>query len=209
MNIWMAEIHKEANCSANELQRQTMFLRNNKQGFGLASIVMHWLSAVLVTGLFALGLYMVELDYYSEWYNRAPDIHKALGMLTFFLIVVRLLWRWTNIQPQPLTSYSSWERWSSRLVHALFYLLLFVISISGYLISTAKGAQINIFEWFAVPAALTMTTDMSVIMESVHLYGAYAVIVLTVLHTAAAFKHHFIDKDETLKRIVFVINQEE
>ncbi|HDZ39363.1 MAG TPA: cytochrome b, partial [Marinobacter sp.] len=70
-----------------------MQLSNTPVSYGFVAIVLHWVAAVVVFGMFALGFWMVDLTYYSSWYQRAPDIHRAIGVLLFCLIVLRLFWR--------------------------------------------------------------------------------------------------------------------
>ena len=76
-------------------------LVNNEQRYGLVAKLLHWLMALGVIGLFGLGLYMVELDYYDRLYRTLPHIHKSVGILLFVLLIGRLLWRRFNTQPNP------------------------------------------------------------------------------------------------------------
>ena len=67
--------------------------KNNIQGYGWLSIVFHWTSAVIIIGMFSVGWWMVDLDYYSPWYTDAPHYHKSVGLLLIALTLVRLLWK--------------------------------------------------------------------------------------------------------------------
>ena len=154
-----------------------------------------------VIGLFALGLWMVELDYYSSWYNRAPYIHKAVGILLFGLIGLRLLWRLAN----PLPDDEPGPRWEHRLahiVHWLIYLLLFAIIATGYLIPTATGESIDVFGLFAVPALVTGIDNQEDLAGELHFWLAWALIALVALHVGGALKQHFINRNRTLKRML-------
>ena len=84
-------------------------LRNNTNAWGAVTIIFHWVSAAAVPGLFALGLWMVDLGYYSAWYYRAPHIHKGVGLLLFGLTIVRLAWRLSHPSPAPLTATRAWR----------------------------------------------------------------------------------------------------
>ncbi len=75
--------------------------RNSPARYGLVSLFLHWGSALVVFGLFGLGLWMRELDYYDTWYHRAPEIHKSIGILLAIALIVRVLWRF--ISPSPPT----------------------------------------------------------------------------------------------------------
>ncbi|CBJ80483.1 putative cytochrome [Xenorhabdus bovienii str. Jollieti] len=178
-----------------------MLLKNTSTRFGHVSVFIHWLVALAVYGMFALGLWMVTLSYYDTWYHQAPELHKSIGSLIFFVMVIRLIWRFISPPPKPLTSYSYLTRISSKLAHFTLYLALFGILGSGYLISTADGQPISVFGWFNIPATLSEQGIQADTAGIIHLYLAWVVVVLSLLHTLAALKHHFIDRDSTLKRI--------
>jgi cytochrome b561 len=145
---------------------------------------------------------MVTLGYYDVWYHQAPEIHKSIGTLLFIVMVVRVVWRFISPPPKPLASYSRLTRISAVLAHIALYTVLFAILISGYLISTADGQAISVFGWFDVPASVTGLPQQADTAGTIHLYLAWAVVVLSVLHALAALKHHFIDRDVTLKRML-------
>ena len=68
-------------------------LKNSQTHYGIVSIVLHWLVAITVFGLFAVGFWMVDLSYYSQWYRTAPHWHKSIGILLALVMLLRLLWR--------------------------------------------------------------------------------------------------------------------
>ena len=179
-----------------------MLWKNTADRFGHVSVLIHWLVALTVYGMFALGLWMVTLGYYDVWYHQAPEIHKSIGTLLFIVMVVRVVWRFISPPPKPLASYSRLTRISAVLAHIALYTVLFAILISGYLISTADGQAISVFGWFDVPASVTGLPQQADTAGTIHLYLAWAVVVLSVLHALAALKHHFIDGDVTLKRML-------
>ncbi|MCQ4348273.1 cytochrome b [Pseudomonas stutzeri] len=176
--------------------------RNSARRYGLVSIFLHWGVALAVFGLFGLGLWMVGLNYYSPWYRTAPDIHKGIGILLFAVMLLRVLWRWISPPPPPLDSYGALTRRGAALVHVLLYLGLFALMLSGYLISTADGRPISVFGWFSVPATLSGLPRQEDIAGAVHYWLAWGLVGLAVLHALAAFKHHFIDRDATLSRML-------
>jgi len=176
--------------------------RNTAHRYGLVSVLLHWLIAAAVFGLFGLGLWMVGLDYYSSWYRTAPDLHKGIGVLAFLVMLVRLGWKVFNPQPQPLANHGPGVRRLTRLGHGLLYMGLFAVMISGYLISTAKGRPVDVFGWFEVPALVSSLPRQADVAGVIHEYLAWALVILAVLHALAALKHHFIDRDATLQRML-------
>jgi cytochrome b561 len=175
--------------------------RNTSTQYGLVSVLMHWLVAVVVFGLFALGYWMVGLDYYSSWYRTAPDLHKSIGLLLFALMVLRVVWRGLSPVPGSLPEHGQLTRLASKLGHAFLYVGLFALMISGYLISTADGRGIEVFGLFEIPATLTSIPDQEDIAGVVHKYLAWALVIFAGLHGLAALKHHVIDRDRTLLRM--------
>lgn len=176
-----------------------MHIRDTLDGYGLISRLFHWLMAIAIFAMFILGLWMVGLDYYSPYYNSAPDIHRSVGMILLFTLVVRVLWRAINVRPSD-AELLPLERKASFAVHWGLYLLLFALLISGYLISTADGAPVSVFGWFDVPA-LTKMTGLETTAGNVHRILAYAVIALAAIHALAALKHHFLDRSDILARM--------
>lgn len=170
--------------------------------FGLVSVVLHWLMALLIIGLFALGIYMVELDYYDSWYHKAPDLHRSLGVITGLLLLVRIAWRLMN--PRPARLGSPVEKRLGAIVHTLFYVLMVLIIVSGYLISTAEGQAVDVFGWFSIPATITTIDKQADRAGELHEIMAWLTILLAILHSAAALKHHFKDRDTTLRHMLGV-----
>ena len=175
-------------------------LRNTTAGFGWVSIGLHWLMALTIFGLFGLGLYMVELTYYDAWYRGSLDLHKSVGIVLALAWLVRVLWKFSNPQPRPLGN-KAWEHKVATLTHALLYLLMLGLFISGYLISTADGRSIEVFGLFDVPATLTGKGQEET-AGLIHEILAWSLIGLAALHAAAAVKHHIFDKDRTLVRML-------
>ncbi|MFA5957265.1 cytochrome b [Hyphomicrobium sp.] len=176
-----------------------MYIRDTSEGYGFVSRLLHWLMAIAIFAMFILGLWMVRLDYYSPYYNSAPDIHRSVGMILLFALLCRFLWRASNPKPSD-AELSPLERKASFAVHWGFYILLLALMISGYLISTPDGDPISVFGWFDVPALIKMP-GLETPAGNVHRVLAYVTIALAAIHTAAALKHHVIDKSTVLTRM--------
>jgi len=174
--------------------------RNTRTGWGLVSIALHWLSALTIVGLFVLGWWMTGLGYFDPWYNLAPWWHRSLGMLLLFATLLRILWR--LFQPTPQAQGSRFERIAAHLGHIALYVLMLTVMISGYLISTARGRGISVFDWFEVPALISRLPNQASIAGDIHWYSALALMLLAAGHTMAALKHHFIDRHDTVLRML-------
>ncbi len=166
------------------------------------SRLLHWLSALTIIGMFAVGWWMVDLSYYSEWYRTAPHWHKSVGILLALLTVFRLVWK--KVKPSPQIEGKPIEVKAAKAAHHFMYLLLIVVFASGYMISTADGRGIEVFTWFTVPGAGELFANQPDIAGEVHYYAALILIGLAAIHAVAALKHHFIDKDDTLRKMLGV-----
>ncbi|WP_116474697.1 cytochrome b [Zobellella maritima] len=169
--------------------------------YSVAIRLLHWVTALLVLGLFGVGLWMRSLGYYDALYQVLPYWHKSVGFLLAALVVVRLLTRWMAALPGPLDSHQQWERLLARLMHWLLYGLLFALFISGYLIATADDRPASFFGWFDIPVLFAPFENQEEVAGLIHEYCAWSLIGLVVLHALAAVKHHWLDQDDTLKRM--------
>jgi cytochrome b561 len=174
--------------------------RNTASGWGLVSILLHWLGALAFLGLFALGWWMTDLGYYHDWYNRAPWWHRSVGMLLLFATLLRLVWR--MVDPAPRALGHRLERLAAGLGHLALYALMLLVLVSGYLISAADGHPIDVFGWFRVPALVSGLPNQATLAGEVHWYAALALMLLAAGHALAALKHHWFDRNDVLARMV-------
>ncbi|QJQ94043.1 MULTISPECIES: cytochrome b [Halomonadaceae] len=175
-------------------------LRNTRQGWGLITILIHWVSALLIVGLFVLGWWMTGLGYFDSWYNLGPWWHRSLGVLLLIATLFRLFWR--VIQPTPRAHGGKIERVAAHAGHVALYVSLLVVLFSGYLISTASGRGISVFGWFEAPALIHGLRNQASVAGTVHWYAALTLMILAAGHVLAALKHHFIDRHDTLIRMI-------
>ncbi|MEH6496088.1 MAG: cytochrome b [Pseudomonas marincola] len=175
---------------------------NSKSSYGLLTIANHWIMALIVIGMFALGLYMEDLNYSHEWYKSAPHIHKSVGFIFAVLLSFRVIWRQVNITPEAAPGVKRWEDKIAHLAHMVLYLVPFALIVSGYLISTADGRSIEVFNWFEIPAIFPASKGREDIAGEIHELLAFSLIIVAAAHALAALKHHFISKDRTLVRML-------
>jgi len=176
-------------------------VKDNASTFGLGSMLLHWTVALAIIGMYPLGLYIETLSYYDPEYRTIPAWHKSIGMLLLALLVVRIFWRTINRTPDPLPQPKA-MLWITRAVHRLLYLLPLITLVSGYMISTADGRPISVFNWFEVPALPAVMENQEDLAGEIHYWTATLMIALAGLHALAALKHHFMDRDNTLIRML-------
>lgn len=179
-----------------------MLIRNSGTQFGIVSKLLHWSIALPILGLIWLGWYMMDLTYYDQWYNDSLLLHKAVGMVVLALAVLKSIWLVVSPAPDPLPTQKHWEHVVSKFAHWVLFLSMFLIPVTGYIISTSEGDSVSIFGLFEFPALFTISESTRDMAIEIHYYAAYAILGITLLHAGAALKHQFIDKDGTLQRMI-------
>lgn len=176
-----------------------MRILNTENHYGFIAIFFHWIMALLLIGLLILGLYMVALPISFEKL-KLYGWHKEYGLLALALVILRLIWRLINILPRldiPL-----WEKFAARSVHWLFYIFMFALPITGWLITSAAGLPASFFGLFVLPNLISPNEELRLLFQEIHEWLGYGLIAIIVLHVSAALKHHFINKDDILRRII-------
>lgn len=178
------------------------WLQNSAAEYSLAAKLFHWLTALIVVGLFAMGLWMVDLTYYDDWYQQAPELHISIGICLALLTAFRLGYRSVSDYPPALAGQRRSVVLLSKLVHGGMLLTLVVMFVSGYFVVTAEGDALSVFSLIEIPAALSSDNNLQDRAGLVHEWAAYLLMGLAALHGLAALYHHFWIKDATLSRMV-------
>lgn len=176
-----------------------MLLKNSTSRYGKIAIILHWIMALLLICLVILGLYMVELPIGLEKL-KMYGWHKEYGILALMLVIVRFTWRLTN--KTPYLNIPLLEKIAARTVHWLFYVFMFALPITGWLVTSAAGLPVSFFGLFVLPNLVPSDSQSLALYEEIHEWLGYGLIATFFLHTAAALKHHFINKDDILKRML-------
>jgi cytochrome b561 len=169
-------------------------------GYTRTAIVLHWLVAVLILAAFGLGLYMVELKL-SPTKLKLYSWHKWLGVTIWLLVVVRLVWRATH-RPPVLPAMPKWQHMASQVTHALLYVLLLAIPLSGWLFSSASGFPVVYFGVLQLPDLVGKDKELADLLKQVHETLNWTLLTLVIVHVAAAIKHHLFDRDSVLHRML-------
>ena len=165
------------------------------------AIALHWLMAIGLIGLFAFGLYMADLPL-SPAKLRYYSWHKWAGVTLFLLVFVRLAWRVAHRPPALPEHMGRGEQFVAHAGHGLLYLLMLAVPLSGWLMSSAKGIQTVLFGVLPIPDLLEKNKELGHLLQTLH-WGLNMLLAAVVVgHAAAALKHHFIDKDDVLTRML-------
>ncbi len=164
------------------------------------AIALHWLTTALVVANLSLGLSMVPLPISPlklQWYM----LHKWIGITVFLLIWARLGWRWRHPAPAAVPM-PLWQRRAAAVTHTVLYVLLLVIPVSGWLYSSATGVQVVYLGVVALPDIVPRDKALAGILKVVHVVLNSVMFALVCVHAAAALKHHFVDRDAVLGRML-------
>lgn len=171
------------------------------QDYTRTAIGLHWLVALLIFAGFPLGVYMHDLPL-SPDKLKLYSYHKWMGITVLMLAAIRLSWRVTHRPPPLPATMSSWERLAAQSVHFLLYALLLAIPLSGWLMSSAKGIQTVYFGILPLPDLVGKDKELGKLLEEVHEMLNFALLGLVLAHVAAALKHHYIERDDILARML-------
>jgi cytochrome b561 len=181
-----------------------MPLANAPQRYGLVAIVLHWGMAVLLLALVALGLYMVQLPDvgYDQLKITLILVHKALGLIALAAVLLRLGWRVGNLLPELVAGLPPWQQVAARFVHLALYALMLALPLTGWWMSSAGGYPVTFFGWFELPDIGPLDEYWFRLSIVIHRWLGYALIAVAALHAAAAMRHHWGRKDDTLRRML-------
>ena len=162
---------------------------------------LHWLMALLLIGLLALGFYMHDLPLSPEKL-KLYSWHKWAGVTAFVLVLVRLAWRIAHRPPALPESMPRLMQLAAHAGHFVLYALMIAIPLSGWLMSSAKGFQTVWFGVLPIPDLLDKNRELGELLAGVHKVLNLLFVAVLVGHVGAALKHHLIDKDDILTRML-------
>lgn len=174
--------------------------RNTVVRYGFMAQSLHWIIATLLVIQVALGKIAEELPLGLEKLALLTR-HKSVGITILALAVIRLAWRLID-RPPPPPPMPRWQFIASRTTHAAFYVLLFAMPLTGWLMSSAANFPVSWFGLAQLPDLVAPDPALKDLLEEVHETLAKILIALAILHVVAALKHQFIDRDGLLMRML-------
>ena len=175
--------------------------RSSPTRYGAVAQAFHWLIAALIVTQFTLALLADDLPIGIHKLALLAR-HKSFGMTVLMLAILRLLWRLKNPPPALPAGMTSLERMLARATHVAFYVLLFAMPMTGWLMSSAKNYSVSWFGLFTWPNLIAKNETAFDLLRSTHGILSVALFAIAVLHIAAALKHHFWNKDDVLLRML-------
>lgn len=164
----------------------------------------HWLTVLLVAVLVPLGLYMVwrgKISNFDTTTGQLYDLHKMLGFLLLWVMIMRLAWRVKNGAPPDEPTLEWWQKAASHLTHWGLYALLIAIPMLGWIGVSLYGAR-SIFGLWSLPALVPQNQDQATFVFLLHFWAAMLLVAMIGAHVGAALFHYFIRKDGVLRRML-------
>ncbi len=176
-------------------------LNNTRDAYGFVSKFFHWSMALIILGLLLLGYYLDELSYSANQFTFLK-LHKSFGLLILWLVALRIIWHRLSKKPKSLPNHAKWERILSKITHVFLYAALIGMPLSGWIMSMSGGYPVAFFG-IEIPSYIDKNATINKVSWAIHENLALAMIIGVFLHGCGAIKHHFLDKDSTLKRMLF------
>ena len=174
-------------------------LKNTLTSYGQVTKILHWLMAILFIMMFIIAYIMINIPK-SEFRDTLYNLHKATGLLLFGLAGIRIIWRFINIQPQLTTALPLWQHHAARLNIIALYFFMFAMPMTGFLTSTLGGHDISFYNIFII-SPFAHNKMASELFSEYHEILSYLLILVFSLHVLASLYHHYIIKDQILKRM--------
>lgn len=177
-----------------------MNIKNTEHKYGVVAKVIHWFMALGLIGLVLVGWYMEDMPNSPEKFELY-GLHKSFGVVLLALVVLRLVWRTLNKQPLMPAGTSKFVAFVAASGHGLLYAMMFAMPLVGWAMSSSYGFPVSFFGLFTLPNLVAPNKEMAELYGMLHSWGGDVFTILIVGHVLAALYHHFICKDDVLKRM--------
>jgi cytochrome b561 len=182
-------------------------MQANIERYSGGAILLHWLIALLIVGTFFLGVTMTDIPGVTPTKLKYFNWHKWLGVTVLGFAVLRALWRITHAAPPLPAGIPRWQHQVSAATHLLLYVFIFAVPLSGYFYSLAAGFKVVYLGMFPLPVLIDANPELKPVLKALHYWLNMSMAALVALHVAAAFKHHFIDRDDVLRRMLPILKK--
>ena len=173
-----------------------------QQRYTTVAIAFHWLMALLIVGAFTMGLVMTDIPGITPTKLKYYSWHKWAGVTILLLATLRLLWRLGHGAPPYPAHMPGWQKTAANALHTLLYALMFAVPLSGYLYTLSAGIPVVWFGLLQLPVIIDPNPELKPVLKAVHYWLNMTLAACVAGHVGAGLKHHFIDRDGLIKRMM-------
>ena len=177
-----------------------MTIRDSATGYGWGSILLHWVTAVIIVGMLYIGSTIESLVGAER--QRTLNLHTSIAITAYAVLWLRIVWRFFYGHPGPLPRQSGFFFRLGKWIHMLMLVALAVMLISGPFLVWTMGEPIRVFDWFAIPTPLAANFEANAMVHAVHHWAAILIFVTTLLHIGGVYKHTAFNQDGTLTKMI-------
>lgn len=176
-------------------------LKNTVQKYGSVAKFFHWLIFLMMASSLYMGFVMVGMSMSPDKF-KLYGRHKSFGATILILAVLRLLWKMANVAPVLPSHMRPIEKFLAHAGHAMLYVLMIGMPMTGWLMSSASGFPVSVFGLFTLPDLIAPDKDVKDLLVMIHGWIAWVILAVVGLHILAALLHHFYYKDNVLRRMI-------
>jgi cytochrome b561 len=177
-------------------------MQQEVQRYTLPAVTFHWLMALMMIGAFTMGLIMTDIPGITPTKLKYYSWHKWFGVTILLLAMMRLAWRLSHKPPAYPDTMPGWQQRAATVLHGLLYVLIFAVPLSGYFYSLSAGIPVVWFGIIELPVLIDANPELKPVLKGLHYWLNMTLAACVAGHVAAALKHHFIDRDGILRRML-------
>lgn len=175
-------------------------IKNTETRYGIVAKGFHWLLFLMLTFSIIAGNFLASMPKGAEKL-QAAGMHKSFGAVLLILILLRMAWRLINVTPRDPEGTSAIQSMMAKALHWALYVLMFAQPLSGIMMSQTAGVPVSFFGLFDFPLFLDKDPSLAQLFRDMHGIVWILLVLAVIGHTGAAIYHHFIKKDDVLKRM--------
>lgn len=176
-------------------------MADKREKFSPVTILLHWAIGLAIITLLGVGIYMADLPR-GEWKSTLYGWHKVLGTTVLMVAALRIVWRWRNGLPLPAGDYTRWQHQLANATHIVLLAATIAMPVSGAIYSYAAGYPVPILGLFTIGPPAAKIVWLADPAKFVHGWAGWILAGIVALHVMGALKHHMVDKDGTLRRML-------
>ncbi len=175
---------------------------NTDERWGSVAIMLHWsMAALILLVQVPAGIVMLQVDP-GPLQNALFNVHKNVGLVVFALALVRVGWRLANPVPALPLDVPGWQERAAHLTHFLLYALIFLLPVSGFLYTAFGGFPVPLLMVYDLGQLIPKSKPQAEVWQAIHHWSQWALYGVVALHVAGALQHHFVHRDDVLRRMV-------